>query len=449
MAAPSKSSLSSFINSSQYTTQTIGSNPLIAGLLAGGTGLAGYTPPNFNTSTNATSQDPGGLFGWLTYARTLASSSINSTPKGVTYDTYIVYTNPSELVGDLNLLGDVPNNGATACLVGSASDGVTYGFFLNNSSVLSPKTAGKDFLHAITYLAYGGTLVITGTTAGFDNYETTSGKKIDVLIGNTANASLATWLNTKQYTVGIFPSSADANGVLGAGYTMANFDTFAGSSYVATGNTFSTRVFTVMGLHTFVDIDTSSLIPGSKMEKTSLAAVGDVAGFFTRSKANNSIFVSIAGKDNSTVLNDSITNPIEWSNTSLKNKLRNNRVNFFINSTEAFLGQDLVGATATTSAVTPVERIGASELRMAIDKDVTQIALNYLYRINNEGTRSTVTSVVRSYIGKYNPYLDPSQTQIICDGTNNIDNSTTLNVTVIVKPILSSETIVVTTSLTA
>lgn len=439
MARPT---LSSFVNPSQYNSETISVNPLIAGFYGGGTASTPYTAPTFNGASGAASNDPGGLFGWLIYARANIS-----TVKGATSDAYIEYTNPGSFVNDLNLL-----NGITYCLISKSSEGGTYGLFQYTNNTVLPRSAGTDFLHAINYLAYGGTLVITGSSAGFDTYENNTGKAIDVLIGTTANASLTTWLFGKQYTVGIFPTRADSVNSVGNGYTMANFDSYLGSAYdqVAAGSTFSTRVFNVYGLKTLPPYDTSSLLPSSTLSKAViLPATSDVAGFFARAKGKNNIYVSVAGIDMSYVLNGTIANSVEWSNASLKTILKNNRVNFFINYSPTFLGQDLVGATANSSAVVSSERIGSSEIRTNIQKDVTNITLKYLYLLNNASTRSSLTTEVANYLAKYNQYLDTTYTQIICDSSNNTDNLPTLNVDLIVKPLLSTDTIVINTSLTA
>jgi hypothetical protein len=435
-----KPTLSSFVSSNQYQSETIATNPLVAGFYAGGTSGTRYTAPTFSGVSGAASNDPGGMFGWLVYAKSTLSPVADSD----TTKTYYVYTNPGSLVSDLNLL-----NGITACLVSTLAQGGTYGFFLSSGTTITPKNAGTDFIHAINYLAYGGTIVLTGSTAGFDDYENQNNKSIEVLIGSTANASLVSWLNTKQYTVGVFPTKADAVNGLGAGYTMPNYDTFAGSSYVTTGTTFSSKIFNVYGTKTQPAYDLSTLSVASTLASTTITAVADVAGFFARAKSQNGLFVSVAGVNVSSVLNGKIANAVEWSNSSLKTILRNNRVNFFINYTPIFLGQDLVGATANTAAVVSSERIGASELRISIQKDVTTITLKYLYLINNPTTRSALTTEVTNYLGKYTTYIDPAYTQVICDNSNNTDNSTTITVDLIVKPILSADTILINTSLTA
>jgi hypothetical protein len=86
---------------------------------------------------------------------------------------------------------------------------------------------------------------------------------------------------------------------------------------------------------------------------------------------------------------------------------------------------------------------------MAVTNDVTNITLKYLYLVNNATTRSNLSSEISVYLEKYAAYLDNTKTQIICDSTNNIDNAQALNVTVILKPILSTESLSVTVNLVA
>ena len=169
---------------------------------------------------------------------------------------------------------------------------------------------------------------------------------------------------------------------------------------------------------------------------------------FTRAKERNELYLSVGGLSRSTVLNGSITNAIGWDNTKDKDTLRKNRVNFFVNYLPPFLGQDLVGATTGVStAVTVDERVGPARLKMSITNDSTNIALKYLYFVNNATTRSNLTSEITIYLEKYNQYLDTTKTQIICDSTNNIDNAQALNITIIVKPILSADSFTINVNL--
>ncbi len=135
-------SLSSFISANQYTTESV-TTPLLAGMIMGSTFNTGLT---FNGVSGAASTDPGGLYGWLVYAR----NNFYSPAKGPTGDRYIVYTTPQEFVGDLNKL-----SGVTACLITAPNSGGTYALFQTAGTVqnvvqLSALAPGKDFLEAIS-----------------------------------------------------------------------------------------------------------------------------------------------------------------------------------------------------------------------------------------------------------------------------------------------------------
>lgn len=420
-------SLSSFVSSNQYSTEST-TNPLIAGMLMGSTYNTGLT---FNGLSGAAGNDPGGLFGWLIYART----NFYSPAKGTTASPYIVYTTPQELVGDLNQL-----SGVTACLISNPGEGGTYGFFItagtdNNVIRLAPQAAAKDFLYAISYLAYGGTLVIAPNTFGLDQYTTLSNNYFDIVIGQEPKANLAQWLITQPYTAAVFPTIPNANGLTGGGYTMANYATLFGNASLVTGTTVANRIFNVCGLTDVTDLDTTSLLAASKITYT-LPSVSDVGGFFTRAKNRNETYLSVAGIDRSTILNGNVNNSINWEST-LKSMFRLNRVNFFVNASPKFLGSDIVGATAGTSVITNYERIGPSRLKSALEQAITVIALKYLFDINNTQTRAQITAEVQTAIDPFTPYIDTTQTQIICNTTNNQDNSSTLTIQVIIKPILS------------
>lgn len=146
--------------------------------------------------------------------------------------------------------------------------------------------------------------------------------------------------------------------------------------------------------------------------------------------------------DRSTVINGDIVNPIEWSNT-LKNALRTNKVNFFINYVPKFLGADLVGGTAATSAITVNDRIGPARLKAAITQAINTIAFKYIFDINNQTVRNQVVSEVQTAMDPFAPYLDTTKTQIICDESNNDDNTSTLNIDVVAKPILGTDSFVI------
>jgi hypothetical protein len=123
--------------------------------------------------------------------------------------------------------------------------------------------------------------------------------------------------------------------------------------------------------------------------------------------------------------------------------LRTNKVNFFINYVPKFLGSDLVGGTAATSAITVNDRIGPARLQAAITQAINNIAFKYIFDINNEVTRSQVTSEVQTAMDPFAPYLDTTKTQIICNSSNNQENSETLNIQVVAKPILGTDSFVI------
>lgn len=429
-------SLSSFINSSQYSTES--SNiPLIAGMQLGST----YTSITFNGYCGAAGNDPGGLFGWLTYARSILANPI----RGYTTDSYIVYTNPQDMVNDLDLL-----SGVTSCLLSATGAGGTYGLFQNNGTDLNivriiPRTAGTDFLHAISYLAYGGTLVVVGATTGFQQYYNDSTNYLDVVIGQNATSGLCKWLIGQPYTFGIFPTAVDTNGQTGNSYSIANYGSLFGGATYVTGTTVANRIFNVYGINKYTDIDTTTLLNNSKITYQ-LPAVSDVGGFFTRSKNKKQQYLTVAGTDLGTVLNGSIINTVDWAN-SIKDTLRTNRANFFVTYTPSFLGSDLIGATSSSS-IGSSDRIGPSQMYTKVYSILNSVGLKYLYQINNAATRSQVSSAIQTQLEPLSPYLDTTKTQIICDASNNTDNSSTLNMSVVIKPIISLNSFGINVSLT-
>jgi hypothetical protein len=427
-------SLSSFISTNQYNKEST-TIPLLGGMQLGST----YAGVTFNGAGVAIT-DPGGLFGWLVYSR----YTRYSPPKGGTADKYIVYTNPSDLVGDLNKLGSIPK-----CLISDQNSGGTYGFFenigvFNNVIRLKPLQNGQDFLYAIHYLAYGGQLILTGGPQGFDQYQNDTNKSLDVIIDTVGTTSNARWLIDQPNTVGIFPTIT-VGGLTGAGYTMADFATLLGSTTYLSGTTVANRIFNVCGVKRVNLADTTTLLANSKISYD-LSAVSDVGGFFTRSKNRNQLYLTVAGVRLSTVLNGSITNTVDWQD-SLKDALRLNRVNFFVNNIPKFLGGDVVGATSG-GPVTQEERIGVSKLKSAIGNDLNKIGLKYLFEPNNATTRARVTTEMRTAMNKYSSFVFPASTQIICDSSNNTNDSSTLVMTVVFQPVLSIDSFEVTVSVT-
>jgi hypothetical protein len=79
---------------------------------------------------------------------------------------------------------------------------------------------------------------------------------------------------------------------------------------------------------------------------------------------------------------------------------------------------------------------------------MTSIGLKYLFDINDATTRAQVRAEIQSALDPFVSYIDTSATQIICDSSNNTDNSATLNMTVIIKPILSIDSFAVNITLT-
>lgn len=427
MANPS---LNSFI-SPNYFNRERAVTPLYAAMLAGST----YYPPTFAGVSGAASTNPGGLFGWLIYART----SLSTPTKGTTADSYIVYTDPFDMVNDLNSLG-----GVTACLLsGLTAQGGTYGFFMYNGDNIVGLTNGIDFLYALTYLGYGGTLVLAGSTAGFVNYQTTTSNMIDVLIGQNGNTAEVQYVEQTPQVIGIFPSQN-----LGAGYTAINYDRLFSSSTFVTGSTVADRIFNVAGKNSRTLI-TSTLKENSTYQSlTSL--VSDVAGAFVRAKNNNTLYFSIGGLNNSFVLNGKVALPVQWTATGEKDIYKKNRVNFYTNSQlRDFLGLDIVGATASGgSTYSNNDRVGSSKLVQDVETNVKNILLKYVFQTNDATTRAAITSEISLYIFTISQYLDTTYTQIFCDSSNNTDYASTINASVVIKPLIASDEFVVNVSTT-
>lgn len=411
--------LSSFLSSNQYTREII-SAPFVAGMLAG----SGATGLSFGA--DGVTNNPGGLFGWLNYAR--SNTGLNPTGiVGNTSDTFIVYTNPSDLVQDLNKL-----KGITNCLLSvSSSDGLShtaqFSFFKDNGTNIVGNTNGIDFIHAINYMAYGGSLVLVGTTSGFNNYlGNNNSNKIDIIIDPQTNQSVIDWIKKERYTIGVFPSIDN-----GTGYTLS-------SNFANVGSTNAMRYFSVYGTKTTSEngISTNTLKQNSILTYQ-IPAVSDVGGFFARAKNLNELYITVAGVEKSRVLNGTISNSITW-NSDLKSKLRANKVNFFVAYTPIFLGSDLVGITATSSEsnLTYSDRVGPANLYTELDKAINDIGIKYVFQINNQETRTQISGEIQTVLDQYATFLDTTKTQIICDTRNNIDNGPTLNIQVSVKPIV-------------
>lgn len=427
-------SLSSFINPSHYEKESIGV-PFYAAMQAGST----YVAPTFNNS--GATADLGGLFGWLIYAR--SNTAYFNPAKGTTSDSYILYTNPNDLVGDLNKLSGITN----ALL--AQSPGGTAALFTYSVSTITPTTRGLDFIYAINYLAYGGYLVLTGTTAGFDTFENNTNENLDVVIAQNNFGNIAKWIEGKSYVVGVFPTQA-SNGFTGASTDMLDFTTLFNGGISLTGDE-AKRIFNIRGTKsqttssTPTTFDVSSLLDNGSMSYT-ISTVSDVAGFFARAKNRNELFLTIGGLDRSYVLNGSLNQSTDWNSTE-RTTLRNKKVNFFVNYTPRFLGSDLVGATGASS-ITVEDRVGPAKMKQELTQMLNQIGLKYSFEINNTATRDSVYTDIETELNQYSAYLDNTRTQIICDSSNNTDNSSTLNITLIVKPLLGTDSFTINVTFT-
>lgn len=418
MSSLPQSPLSSFVSSNQYTKENL-TFPFIAGMKVGST----YVAPIFSGPSGAANKDIGGLYGKLIYSRT----NLNNPIKGNTNDPYIVYNDPYEMVSDLNQL-----RGITYALL--SGTGYTWTLFQNINNTIVPTNEGFDFLNALHCLAYGGTLVLVPETSGFDEYSSNLNRTFDVVLDANYNRDVVRWLEDQPYTVGIFPSIPE-DGLTGAGATLPPYDSlFTNSSFVS-GSTIAGKLFTIRGIKS-INVNTQSLQNNSTLT-TQLTAVNDVAGFFARSKNRNESYLTVAGIERSTIINGSITNTINWED-SLRTILRSNRVNFFVNNQPSFLGSDVVGGTAS-SVITVNDRIGPIRLRADMTKTLNNILMQYVFDINNATTRSQIVTAVETSLQQYTPFLDNTATQIICNNSNNQDNSSTLALDVIAKPILGTE----------
>jgi hypothetical protein len=426
--------LGSFLNSSQYNTNLTSGNPLVAAIVAGST----FILPTFNGALQSAEKNPGGLFGWLMYARNYKSSPV----LGSTSDQYIVYNDPATFVGDLNKL-----SGVTGALVAFTGSGGTWGIFQqNNSSTITTRVPqGNDFLHCIHYLAYGGRLVIAGTTSGLDTYETLNNTSIEVLIGNTANANLARYIENKPAMIGIFPSGNDGNNLIAADF--ATYFSNPTNINFTSGATVADRIFNIYGVNG-TTYSTTTLSTGSELNYQ-IPAVADVAGAFNTSKNLDQIFLTVGGLDRSVVLNRGIINSVNWS-SSLKNTLRSNRVNFYVNYNPKFLGSDLVGATGSSSDVTVAERFGAAYLKRILTQKITDVGIKYLFELNVQSTRDAVVSEVNSILDSYSYSMVRSTAQVICNSSNNTpDYASTLNIDVIIQPLLGVDQFVINITLSS
>jgi len=429
--------LGSFLNSSQYNTNLTSGNPLEAALVAGST----FNLPSFSSAApggaGSAEKDPGGLFGWLIYARNYKSSPI----LGSTSDQYIVYNDPGTFVGDLNKL-----SGVTNALVAFTGSGGTWGLFqqTNTTTITTRAPQGNDFLHCMHYLAYGGKLIISGTTSGLNAYETANNTSIEVLIGNTANGDLAKYIENKPVMIGIFPSGNAGNGITAADF--ATYFSSPGNVNFVSGATVADRIFNIYGVNG-TTYSATTLSNGAELNYQ-IPAVADVAGAFNAAKNLDQIFLTVGGLDRSTVLNRGIINSINWTD-AIKTTLRTNRVNFYVNYTPKFLGSDLVGAVAGSATVTVSERFGAAYLKRVLTQQITQIGVKYLFELNIQSNRDSVIAEVNSLLDQYAYAMVRSTAQVICDSSNNTDYGTTLTIDLIIQPLLGVDQFVINITLSS
>jgi hypothetical protein len=419
--------LSSFTSTNQFRTETASAAfKMDCGYLIGIT----YQAPSFNSVTPT--NNPGNLFGWLVYARAVKSSPA----LGTTAATYVYYTSPSDLVNDLNRLNGNGStiSGATGVLINATGTTNPYGLFIyDGTNSIGITGAGREFLYALDYLSYGGNLIIAGNTQGFYDWKTAYNTDIDLIMGASGlgYSGAQRWLEKESpYTIGVFPSLND-----GTGTTLDNY-VFNGTSFIE-GATVADRAFSIYGQKNISSLPIPSLYSsGTITYNNNLSA--DVAGMFTRSNAKNELYLTIAGSSRGYILNGDVINTVNWADTDLKTLLKNARVNYFLNYTTKFLGSDLVGATASPSTPTVDARIGPAQMKAKMKRDITNIGLKYLYELNNSTTRTLVTGEVTNYLLQYATYLDTTKNQVICDSTNNIDNSSNLAIFVNVTPLIGA-----------
>lgn len=464
-----RTDFTTLLSTVNYTQESPGNSPLVVGM------KLGHGP---YSTVNAT----GGLFYCLGQAT------------GLTTDKWFAYDNASQLIADLNS--------------GLSGTSTTFNanFVASFGGITGPSRAMIELSSCLSTLAYGCSVVIFGSYKSMKEYQEDptndpleavvieeQGTSIDLLTPTTNNLMLGM---TTQYP-GFTDSSVSPTGaydpimlmqqstafnncfffhaaLTGADFSIAQDVTFGvdysnikrysgldgrtgtyynlsngSSGYTLTSDQL-TRTFCVLGKKT-TEWQFSS---GNNFGYTddvctvySLLAY-DAAGAMARAKSRNELFYSIAGVDRSKILNaNSVTPSFIQTNSTPLDALKTNRVNYYLSSSTNglfFLGSDVVGSTGTIALE---NRFGPAYLKAKVTEDVYTLGEPYMFQINNSATRSNYTTTVENYLQNYSNVLQNEYTQVICDETNNTDNSSSLNITVTFRPLISNYDISVTVSL--
>ena len=67
----------------------------------------------------------------------------------------------------------------------------------------------------------------------------------------------------------------------------------------------------------------------------------------------------------------------------------------------------------------------------------------YVFNVNNQTTRDQVISEVQTALDPFSTFLDTTKTQIICNSSNNTENSDQLRIDLVVKPIVSTDSLLI------
>lgn len=168
--------------------------------------------------------------------------------------------------------------------------------------------------------------------------------------------------------------------------------------------------------------------PTTNILRLEIPLVADVAGSIQRAKATNSIYQSSVGSPNSTVLNVDTITPTIISNSSNATKLKQRRVNFYVQGSNGFLlSTDFVGATSQVSLIG--DRIGVTSMKRVITQ-LTQVILdNFVSQniLNDDTNRSTIVTAIKNAINN-NSALNAS---LFTDNTTVVVNQVTSNDTLI------------------